>query len=182
LSEVLLHFAIPFAAFSYFRKPKEAFLAGLIAVLPDLDVLMGVHRSWTHSLLVVLAFCGAMLLLVRFLRPELLGFGLLATLALISHLLLDLFTTYTPILWPLASHSFFICFNGGVRISGNMHVYVDSEVSAEPTSLAHFESLDGPIFTSAGFIIAVMLIASVLLSKYSETLRNLFRAATERVK
>ena len=104
MSDLLIHFAIPFAAFSYFRRPREAFVASLIALLPDIDALLiRVHRSTTHSLVVVLAACGISLLTIRSLRPRLLGFGLLATFALVSHLLLDLFTTYTPIFWPLVA-------------------------------------------------------------------------------
>jgi len=179
MSELLLHFVIPFAAFSYFRKPKEAFLVSLFALLPDLDVLMHVHRSWTHSIILILAFCGVMLLIFKVFNSKLFGFGFLATLALISHLLLDLFTTYTPILWPLVSQSFFVNLTGGVKISGNIQVYVNSEVFIEPTSFAHFESFDAPIFTSEGLIIAVMLVAPVLFSKYSGMLRKLLRKVRE---
>jgi len=179
MSELLLHFVIPFAAFSYFRKPKKAFLASLFALLPDLDVLMYVHRSWTHSIIIILASCGVILLILKVFNSKLLDFGFLATLALISHLLLDLFTTYTPILWPLVSQSFFVNLTGGVKISGNIRVYVNSEVLVEPTSFAHFESFDAPIFTSEGLIVAVMLVAPVLFSKYSEMLRKLLRKVRE---
>ncbi|MBS7644127.1 metal-dependent hydrolase [Candidatus Bathyarchaeota archaeon] len=175
MSELLLHFAVPFAVFSYFRRPKEAFLLSLVALLPDLDVLIGIHRSWTHSVIVVLAFCGVALLLVRVLRPKLLGLGFLAVLALISHLLLDLFTTYTPLLWPLISQSFFVSFNLGVRMGESMRVYVLPKVLVMPTSFAHFQYLDAPVFTSEGFVVAVILISSALLSRCLKPSKRLFK-------
>lgn len=175
MSELLLHFAVPFAAFSYFRRPREAFAASLIALLPDVDALIRVHRSWTHSIVVVLAACGVVLLLIRAFRPRLLGFGLLATLGLVSHLLLDLFTTYTPILWPLVGWSIFVSLDGGVHISKGLNFNLGLKVSTRTTDFAPFTVLDAPIFTSEGFIIASVLIASALLSRYSKALKGLFR-------
>jgi len=172
VSELLLHFAVPFAAFSYFRRPREAFLASLIALAPDMDVVIHVHRSWTHSLIIVLSVCAVALMLAKVLKPRLLGFGFLATLALVSHLLLDTFTTYTPVLWPLVSQSLFIGLNGGVRIGSDVQAYLKPEVSLKPTVFTHFQYLDAPIFTSEGFIIAVILISFALLSRYSGRLRG----------
>lgn len=50
LSELLLHFAIPFAALSYFRGWKVALVASLVALLPDVNALLHAHR---HSNLYV---------------------------------------------------------------------------------------------------------------------------------
>lgn len=150
-------------------------MASLIALLPDIDALLfRVHRSTTHSLVVVLAACGISLLTIRSLRPRLLGFGLLATFALVSHLLLDLFTTYTPIFWPLVGHSLFVNVDGGVHISGGLNLDVGLNVSARTTEFARFESLNATIFTSEGFVIALMLIGPVFVNVYSDKLRGLF--------
>lgn len=164
MSELLLHFAVPFAAFSYFRRPREAFIASLVALLPDIDALIGVHRSWTHSILVLLAACGAMLLLLKALKPKLLRLGLLAALGLMSHLLLDLFTGYTPILWPLLSCSIFISANGGVHISQGLELNMSLRILTRETDFTPFATLDAPLFTSDGFAIASMLIASAILA------------------
>lgn len=175
LSEPLLHFAIPFAAFSYFRKPREAFAASLIALLPDVDALFGVHRSMTHSLVVVLASCGIMLVLMKAVRPKLVRFGVFATLGLLSHLLLDVFTTYTPILWPLVNFSLFVSVDGGVHMSEIMNVKVNLDVSTRTTDFTSFTALDAPLFTSEGFAIALILIGAVLVNLYSDRLRLFFR-------
>jgi len=181
LSELLLHFAIPFAAFSYFRRPREAFVASLIALLPDLDALLiGVHRSTSHSLVVVLAVCGIALLLIRALRSRLLRLGLLVTLGLLSHLLLDLFTTYTPIFWPLVSWSLFISLDGGVHISESVNLKVSLDLSTTTTEFTPFTVLDAPIFTSEGFAVSLILIGSVFANMYSDRLRGLFGRVVRR--
>jgi len=181
LSELLLHFAIPFAAFSYFRRPRKAFVASFIALLPDADALLvGVHRSASHSFVVVLALCGITLLLIRVVRPRLLGLGLLATLGLSSHLLLDLFTTYTPTFWPLVSWSLFISLDGGVYVSESVNLKVSLSVSTMTTAFTPFTVLDAPVFTSEGFAVSLILIGSVFANMYSDELRGLFGRVVRR--
>ena len=177
MSDFLLHFAVPFAAFSYFRRPKEAFLLSLVALLPDVDVVLGVHRSWTHSAVVLLALSGATLLLIKALKPELLHLGLLAALALLSHLVLDIFTTHTPILWPLIPQSLFLSFDGRVIIGEGVQAYALIRVHAKPASFTRFDHLDAPICTSESFAVACILVGSALLSRHLGALRSAFRKA-----
>jgi len=156
-------------------------VASLIALLPDIDALLiGVHRSMSHSLVLVLAVCGIALLLIRALKPRLLRLGLLATLGLLSHLLLDLFTTYTPIFWPLVSWSLFISLDGGVHISESVNLKVSLGVSTTTTEFTPFTVLDAPIFTSEGFAISLILIGSVFANMYSDELRGLFGRVAQR--
>jgi len=181
LSELLLHFAIPFAAFSYFRRPREAFVASLIALFPDIDALLiGVHRSMSHSLVVVLAVCGVAFLMIRVLSPKLLGLGLLATLGLLSHLLLDLFTTHTPVFWPLVSWSLFISIGGGVHVSESLNLKVNLHMSTTTTDFTPFTTLDAPIFTSEGFALSLILIGAVFVNGYSGRLRGLLKRFVRR--
>jgi len=53
--------------------------------------------------------------LIRFLRPRDVGFGFAVVFGLMSHLALDLFTAYTPILWPLLGSSVSGWFGGVVE-------------------------------------------------------------------
>jgi membrane-bound metal-dependent hydrolase YbcI (DUF457 family) len=54
-----VHFAVPFSALvSAGVKPKKAFLASLFSLLPDFDALFLVHRSFSHSLFVIM--CAAL--------------------------------------------------------------------------------------------------------------------------
>jgi len=156
-------------------------VASLIALLPDLDALLvGVHRSTSHSIVVVLTACGLALLVIRAVRPKLLGLGLLCTLGLLSHLLLDLFTTYTPIFWPLVGWSLFISLGGGVHVSESLNLKVSLDLSTTTTDFTPFTVLDAPIFTSEGFAIALILIGSVFVNIYSDRLRGLFGRVVRR--
>jgi len=123
---------------------------------------------------VVLALCGITLLLIRVVRPRLLGLGLLATLGLSSHLLLDLFTTYTPIFWPLVSWSLFVGVDGGIHLSESVNIKVSLGVSTKTTEFTPFTVLDAPIFTSEGFAIALILIGTAFANMYLDRLRGLF--------
>ena len=101
-----LHFVIPFSVALACRVSyKKSFLFGFIAVLPDIDIIFGVHRSATHSILVLLLAL-AIALYFKFMRSKG-NFGL-ASLALLSHPILDLFDGFTPILWPLLNSSLYL--------------------------------------------------------------------------
>ncbi|MFQ6130189.1 MAG: metal-dependent hydrolase [Candidatus Hadarchaeaceae archaeon] len=98
-----LHFAIPFSvALACGVSLKKSFLFGFIAMLPDFDIIFGVHRSAIHSILVLLLAL-VIALYFKFMRSKG-NFGL-TSLALLSHPILDLFDGFTPILWPLLNSS-----------------------------------------------------------------------------
>jgi len=93
-------------------------IGGILGTLPDLDVFMPAadavasfteHRSFSHSLLVLFPFafiCFAVLKL-KFKRDVISNQRLfwLCCLTLITHPLLDAFTSYgTQLFWPLAGH------------------------------------------------------------------------------
>lgn len=97
---------------------RKAVLSGaIIATLPDLDVFiqygdpitsMVSHRGFSHSLFVLSAAGILVTLLWRLLFPQARAsagrLGLAVWLALITHPLLDAFTSYgTQLLWPLAA-------------------------------------------------------------------------------
>jgi hypothetical protein len=158
---------VPFAAVSYFKKPKEALITSLIAMLPDLDALLRVHRSITHSLIVDLALSGIALIIIKIAKPKYFGLGIVATLALLSHIFLDLFTTYTPIFWPLSNQSIFITADSNALISHTITTNFILNVYTTPTKFAQFESLDAPIFTSQGIAISAVLLAAITTTKLS---------------
>lgn len=85
---------------------KKAFLLSLLALTPDLDALFHIHRSISHSAIILLAIMILIWLAAR--KPWIRTQIPFALFALISHLTLDVFTGYTPILWPLSQSSIWI--------------------------------------------------------------------------
>lgn len=106
------------AAIGFKPFGKKVLLAGaLLGTLPDMDVLINYgddvanytsHRGFSHSLFVLSALAGLLFLLARQCWPSvkahpLAGF-MVIWLTLITHPLLDSFTTYgTQIWWPMTS-------------------------------------------------------------------------------
>ena len=102
----ILHFALPFSvAITFGASLKKSVLLGFIAVLPDFDVLFGVHPSLTHSVF-VLPLALAVALTLKPMRSRK-NFGL-SSFSLLSHPTLDLFVNFNPILWPLLNRTIFI--------------------------------------------------------------------------
>ena len=98
--EPALHFAIAFAlAALMWRRLSSALLAGALTLLPDLDLLLGSHRSASHSLLLALLPL-AISLAIR--RPSAKHPLQVLSLALAAHVLLDFATGFAPVLWPLS--------------------------------------------------------------------------------
>jgi membrane-bound metal-dependent hydrolase YbcI (DUF457 family) len=161
--EPIVHFAVPFSALvSAGVKPKKAFLASLFSLLPDFDALFLVHRSFSHSLFVVM--CTALPFMVIAIKLGYTRFSLMALLALLSHPVLDLFSGYTPILWPLCERSFWIKTELGFHIGSSVKLIPSFELLSEPTVFQHFQELDAPLFTGDGLIISIILLLPSLLN------------------
>lgn len=165
--EPLIHFVVPFIALmlvgASFRK---AMLVSLLALLPDLDVLLLVHRFISHSIVVVLSAATPLLLLVYKFKPRLYSYVFLALLALTSHLLLDVFTGCTPILWPLYSYSICIQVELFAHIGSSPRIIPSAKLLTKPISFQHFQSLDAPLFTSEGLVMSVVMLMPLLLKAF----------------
>jgi hypothetical protein len=149
--EPLLHFAVPFVSLRAVGFDlRKATFASLIALTPDLDVLFNNHRSPTHSLIVVgLVMFG--LLALTWKRKTARSLALLAAFGVFSHILLDLFQTSTPILWPLFSQS--------VQLWPNPEFHMWSRVLLwYPSSW-----LDAPLITAEGLGISLVLLGPTVV-------------------
>jgi hypothetical protein len=167
--EPLLHFSIPLASLLLLGlKPREAFPLAFLGIVPDLDALLHVHRSLSHSFLFYIA-----VVLPPLLYSWYAGRGweyhlVLAFAVLSSHSLMDLFSGYTPVLWPLMKNSYRI--NAGL----NGHIGTGVSISGiwrldnQPTEFTRFHTVDYPIFTSQGIITSVILLLPVAVNIIKE--------------
>jgi len=157
--ELALHFAVPFALTAPVLGIRRAIAVSLISLLPDLDVFLHVHRSPSHSIILLLVVCLVAVGLVSRLEPKHLGLVSAGCLALFSHPIMDLFSTYTPILYPLVLESFYLDFEGRLMIGGSTMPSSTAQIDTTPTVFESFHRLDAPIFTSEGFIVSLLLVA-----------------------
>jgi len=171
MPELLLHFSIPFALVAPILGLKRAVLAGFIAILPDIDAIMYIHRSFTHSILLLLV-----LSTIFILASWKVGRGLhtmtTCSLSLLSHPIIDLFHSPTPILYPLSQYSYHLSVKMNTLISEKIIPQISAKINLEKTDLTKFKSLDAPIFTDVGFIISLMLVASPSIYYLARTLRH----------
>ena len=118
LSQLVLGGSIA-AAIGHKQLGRSALvIGGVLATLPDLDVFLPTkdvissfteHRSFSHSLFVLFPFSLVCFLLLRLkFKTEVISnqrLFWLCSLALITHPMLDSFTSYgTQLFWPLAGH------------------------------------------------------------------------------
>ena len=164
--EPVLHFAIPFAALrAVGLDSRKATFASFLALTPDLDVIFHVHRSPTHSL-VILAVGTICLVAMARRRQVLRMMIMLAAFGILTHLFLDLFQFFTPILWPLSNQSFWI--SGDLKIHSDYGALITSSMRLlmEPTNLIPFVSFNEPVLTSLGVGIAAVLLVPVIMKAH----------------
>lgn len=115
VTQAVLGATVQAAVLGKWQGRKALLFGAALGTLPDMDVVldygdavanMTYHRGFSHSLFVLLPVALAMTWLVRRFRPHpgytsLRLFSCIA-LVLVTHVLLDVFTTYgTQIFWPL---------------------------------------------------------------------------------
>ena len=169
MTEPLLHIVIPYIALTSLGvKPKKAFIASLIAIIPDLDALFHVHRSQTHSIPLILAVTIPIITLTW--KTKLKEYTIPATIALITHPLLDLFAGPTPILWPLLQQSIWITTQINITITQNTTIKINPTIKIQttPTTFQQTLNLDAPIITSQGLIITIILLTPTII----QTIKN----------
>lgn len=162
--EPSVHFIVPFTALLLFGMEfKKALPVSLLALLPDVDALFLVHRSLSHSIVVMLIVVAPLLLLSHKFKPRLLGYALVALMATVSHSILDVFAGYTPILWPLNGYSVWVQVGLGAHIGSSPSLAPSAQLLTKPIMFQQFQSIDAPLFTGEGLILSVVLLSPVLV-------------------
>ncbi len=171
--EPAIHFAVPLLALTLAGvEPRRAIPLSLLALVPDLDALFLLHRSPSHSIILLMAFGLPLLLLAyRFNRGLLRGlsYGLLS---IASHPILDLFNGYTPILWPLYGYSLWVRAGLQAQIGGSLSLKPSLRIYAEPTVFQPLRSLEAQLFTGESLMVLSILFAPLLLKAYGKALRR----------
>jgi hypothetical protein len=142
---------------------RKAALASLIALAPDLDVFFHVHRSESHSIIILAAIVIPLLFLTRN-RKEARAIVLLGTFGLITHLVLDLFQSPTPLLWPLINESLMVSANLNLQIGTALAVTGSTGLFTGESTIGFFSSFDEPLLTTEGLGISLVLLAPTIFT------------------
>lgn len=102
MSEVLIHLIIPAAALIVAGFDRRLVLIFCpLAIIPDFDILLGIHRQSFHSIFVLGAISLLLLIYTFRYKPQWKTHAIIISILLISHPLLDLITGPIQILWPI---------------------------------------------------------------------------------
>jgi hypothetical protein len=168
MPEPLIHFIVPFSVLIMCGMgiKKSAFFASL-AILPDLDVLLHIHRSISHSAIFILFPCASAIIISLAKHSKSTSDSIIATLAILSHPFMDLFTYFTPIFWPLYNKSIYIMSEMMTNMDNVSQVHLLFEIKLEPVVFYHTISMDAPIFTSPGVAVTLVILIGLVLKRFS---------------
>lgn len=163
LPEPLIHFTIPYIIARTRLSLKKSIIIGLAGLAPDIDALFLIHRWFTHSIFFVIAIFLPIYFITThiFRKNGFRDFLLLIFIGIAIHILMDLFQSYTPILYPFSEYSFWINFEANIFIGDTIKPTLNMEITKIANNFSKYSVLDAPLFTSEGFIISVILLITV---------------------
>lgn len=168
MPEPLIHFVIPFFLLVMFGfNIKKATFISLLAVLPDLDVLFHIHRSISHSIFFVLIFSFPAILISKKFYKERFNESIIATLVILSHPFMDMFTYFTPVFWPLFNKSIHIVSELTTNMNDVLDLNLTLQVYFKPIAFYRTTNMDAPIFSSAGVGVSLVLLIGLILKHLS---------------
>jgi membrane-bound metal-dependent hydrolase YbcI (DUF457 family) len=142
---------------------REALLASLIAITPDLDVLFSIYRSQTHSL-VVLAAIALPLLAVTRSRKKAQRLVLLGALGVLTHLLMGLFEAPMPLLWPILNQSLLLSVHLDLHLGSFRPLTGYAKLTLGKSTIGYFSTLNEPLISEEGLGIALILLTPAILA------------------
>jgi len=166
MPDLLTHYMASYLVARALVEPRRALLLAFVGLLPDVDALLLVHRWVTHSIPVALLASASLLVLTYTYRREYVGVTVLAVLLYTLHIVMDLLTGLTPALWPLTpALAVNIEVNGAYSVNG-VKVTPGFEVIVGPVDFARRDSVEGPLVSETGLMLA-LLVALISLIEYA---------------
>ena len=160
--EPIIHFVVPLAALMLLGiKLRTAVPLAILGLLPDLDSLLLIHRSFSHSIIVIGLLFSTIFLIVRHYKPAHQGIVVLGFLVVASHLILDL-GGLTPILWPIYPFDVAAKFSLNIVVGNGLGLSPSLNLTQAPTDFSRMPSLDYPLFTEEGLLLTIVLLLPVL--------------------
>ena len=164
MSDLLTHYVISYLVSTRVFKFKESLVIALVGLLPDIDVLLMIHRWISHSLLIPTLTLPLVPLIIKYLGRDYLKYLVVPVILYILHIILDLFTAPTPILWPISTQSYSL----GVKLDGvlsdtGIKLIPNLIVSTEASDFTRKSVLEGPLITDTGIMVAVVTVLTLTI-------------------
>jgi len=166
MPDLLAHYASSVLVARVRVDTRIALLVGLVGLIPDVDALLRIHRWITHSLVLVALFTTPLVILVYWRGRRYFGLALATLLIYTLHLLLDVFTGPTPILYPLVDSIWIKIQVNGASTATGITVNPSITVATVKPDFTQMEIVEGPLVTETGAIIAVVTVVTLLLEYF----------------
>ena len=163
--EPIVHYVLPLAALMILGvKPRKAATLAILGVIPDIDALLLIHRSLSHSIVIMGLIIAPLLVYAKYRRPDLQNTLILAFLVLASHPILDL-ESLTPIFWPLLPYSISLKLSLNGVMQEGLSLRPSISMNSQPTIFTKASGFDYPLFTQEGLLISLILLAPIIYNQ-----------------
>lgn len=126
-----MHLALPLLFLLALRiDTRTAVLLSPLAILPDLDAFLGLHRAVLHSFIPVVIAPVALILYAKYRRPEWMLPALIVQFYLASHVVLDL--GGVAFLWPVVQEQFYFIPEITFNLQGGINFGFELEYGMKP--------------------------------------------------
>ena len=173
MPDALAHYAVSYLVASRVTKHKYALFIALIGLLPDIDVLLRVHRWVTHSIVSVALVASATAVILLHTRQNYLKYLALSITLYTLHIVLDTFIAPTPLLWPLTNKAYMLQAGiDGIIATNSIDITPQINIVVEQANFTPRPTIEGPIISPIGLIIAVGVIVVLLTEYLAKTMRR----------
>jgi len=164
--DLLAHYLVSYLIARTIVEPRYALIIAFVGLLPDVDALLGVHRWITHSVLVALLASAPLLVLAHLSGGRYVKVVLLALLLYTLHLVLDLFTGPTPILYPLTDSLWIKVEVNGLSTTTGITITPRITLETVKPDFTRQPVIEGPVVSETGIILAVVTLLTLILDQY----------------
>ena len=173
LPDLLTHYAVSYLIASRSFKPRRALLVALMGLLPDIDALFRIHRWVTHSLVLAALAVAIAVLSVSATRREYLGHAALFSALYALHIVMDVFTGPTPILWPLSNKEYAVSIGvNGVISCGGVGMDPYAELVISDADFTQKPMINGPVVSATGVMASIAVAALILAERFRVSSKN----------
>jgi len=148
---------------------RRSAIIALAGLMPDVDALLRIHRWATHSLILAIAVGAVLAFVLTLLGRKSLKILYLSIALYITHIIMDMFTAPTPLLWPLTGDAYAISLkvDGSVSDKG-IAVIPLIELSREGVNFTQRDMIEGPIASPTGVIISIASMVAIAVERIME--------------
>lgn len=153
-----LHLLLPVLFLLAIRiDPRKVIMFAPLAIVPDFDAFLGMHREVLHSFIPVLVLPLSLIIFSKLRKPEWMSSALLIQFYLASHIVLDL--GGVTFFWPFFKEQFFFDPVIKVNVQGGIHFILQFAYGWR----AYAPMTTSDIMSESGFAVLLLGVLSAIV-------------------